>query len=83
MRCTSVTGAMSFNISSSGKGSTPTLDQNTVKCQSITGTKPLVSGVDASAWQWTGTLRNVPDGILTITVTNPVTEASGVGTGVS
>ncbi|CAL1704520.1 unnamed protein product [Somion occarium] len=75
MDCPTVTQSLSFNVSSSGKGGNPTLDANSVKCQTTKGPEPLVPGVDASQWTWSGTLQNVPDGILTITVNSPTSQA--------
>ncbi|KAG9102015.1 Cell wall alpha-1,3-glucan synthase ags1 [Ceratobasidium sp. 370] len=71
MSCTSVTNGISFTVSSSGHGSTPTINQNSVKCQNVTNPiPPTLPGDAPSAWSWSATLNNVPDGILTITVNN-------------
>lgn len=83
MGCDSVTSSLSFNMSSSGQGSTPSLKSGSPQCQTIQN--PVYStivGADASLWQWTGTLENVPDGILEILVNNPST-GNGTSTGVS
>ena len=85
MDCDSVTQSMSFNMSSSGHGGTPTIATNSVQCLTMdpNDVPPAeLPGVVISAWYWTATLNNVPDGILTITVSNPKSQA-GVGTGVS
>ncbi|TDL24794.1 glycoside hydrolase family 13/glycosyltransferase family 5 protein [Rickenella mellea] len=82
MNCDSVTNSLSFNVSSSGKGGPPTLDKTTVKCTNMTGVPPsIVQGAAASAWQWNATLTNLPDGILDITVNNPVSATGATGTG--
>ncbi|KAG8699976.1 Cell wall alpha-1,3-glucan synthase ags1, partial [Ceratobasidium sp. 394] len=71
MNCQSVTGGISFTVSSSGHGSAPTVNQNSVKCQNVTNPiRPTLPGDPPSAWSWSATLNNVPDGILTITVSN-------------
>ncbi|TFY76274.1 hypothetical protein EWM64_g7737 [Hericium alpestre] len=77
MDCGSVSDALSFNMSSSGKGSNPTFDKNAVKCQAINNAPPVqIPGDTPSAWSWSATLQNVPDGILALTLTNP-TSADG------
>ncbi|KAI0079915.1 glycoside hydrolase family 13 and glycosyltransferase family 5 protein [Panus rudis PR-1116 ss-1] len=82
MNCNSVTNSISFNVSSSGKGGNPTINQNSIKCGKVENTPAtVVSGVDPSAWSWSATLQNVPDGILTITVKNPTTEDGSASTG--
>ncbi|KZT26358.1 glycosyltransferase family 5 protein [Neolentinus lepideus HHB14362 ss-1] len=74
MSCTSVTNALSFNMSSSGQGGTPTFDQNAVQCGNVTNPAPArIPGADTSAWYWQVTLTNVPDGLLTLTLNNPTT----------
>ncbi|EPQ58265.1 modular protein with glycoside hydrolase family 13 and glycosyltransferase family 5 domains [Gloeophyllum trabeum ATCC 11539] len=75
MNCDSVTAALSFNMSSSGKGGNPTFDKNNVKCDDIQDREiSKIPGADTSAWYWSTTLTNVPDGILTITLNNPSTK---------
>lgn len=84
MDCTSVTNAISFNMSSSGHGSAPSIDTNSVKCQTITNPTPsTLVGADASFWYWTATLQNFPDGILEILVDSPAAQTGGLTTGVS
>lgn len=83
MLCTSVTNSISFNMSSSGIGGPPTLDANSVACNPVTN--PVITGVvgaPPSAFSWSATLTNVPDGILDIIVNNPSSSA-GTSTGVS
>jgi alpha-1,3-glucan synthase len=84
MDCDSVTQSVSFNMSSSGHGGTPTVAPNSVQCLTMdpNDVPPAeLPGVVISQWYWTATLNNVPDGILTITLSNPKSQA-GVGTGV-
>ena len=85
MDCNSVTQSMNFTLASSGKGSTPTVNSGSVQCQTMSNgsvTPSLVLGATVSAWYWKGTIDNVADGILTITINNPQNQ-NGVGTGVS
>ena len=85
MDCDSVTQSMSFNMSSSGHGSTPAIAQATVRCLTMDPKDvppSAIPGVSVSQWYWTATLNNVPDGILTITIKNPKSQA-GTGIGVS
>lgn len=86
MNCNSVTQSMNFTLASSGKGSTtPSVDANSIQCQTIPPeniTPAFVIGATVSAWYWKGTIDNVVDGILTITINNPQSQ-NGVGTGVS
>ncbi|CUA76935.1 alpha-1,3-glucan synthase [Rhizoctonia solani] len=71
MSCTSVTNGLSFNVSSSGHGSTPTINTGSVQCGNITNPiQPTLPGDTPSAWSWSGTLNNVPDGIIEIRVNN-------------
>ncbi|KAH7889233.1 glycoside hydrolase family 13/glycosyltransferase family 5 protein [Phlebopus sp. FC_14] len=82
MACNSVTNSITLNMSSSGIGGQPTLDTNTVVCNSVT--TPVISpipGVPPSAFSWSATLRNVPDGILEIVVNNPTTQDGTASTG--
>ncbi|KAF8121955.1 glycoside hydrolase family 13/glycosyltransferase family 5 protein [Boletus edulis] len=83
MSCTSVTDSITFNMSSSGIGGPPTLDTSSVACNTVTN--PVVTsltGVALSAFSWSATLNNVPDGILEIVVTNPRTSDQSASTGV-
>ena len=85
MDCNSVAQSMNFTLASSGKGSTPTVNSGLIQCQTISNgsvTPSLVLGATVSAWYWKGTIDNVADGILTITINNPQNQ-NGVGTGVS
>ena len=85
MDCNSVTQSMNFTLASSGKGSTPSVNSNSVQCQTIPDgnvTPSLLLGVTVSRWYWKGTIDNVADGILTITINSPQSQ-NGVSTGVS
>ncbi|QRW14378.1 alpha-1,3-glucan synthase [Ceratobasidium sp. AG-Ba] len=71
MNCQSVTNGISFTVSSSGHGSAPTMNPNSIKCAKVTNPiQPTLPGDMPSAWSFSATLQNVPDGILTITVNN-------------
>lgn len=85
MNCNSVTQSMNFTVASSGKGSTPSVNTNSVQCQTIpdgSATPAAVLGTTVSRWYWKGTIENVADGILTITINSPQSQ-NGVLTGVS
>ena len=85
MDCESVTDTMSFNMSSSGHGGSPAIAPNSVECLTMDPNDvppAALPGVSVSGWYWTATLNNVADGILTITINNPISQA-GVRTGVS
>jgi alpha-1,3-glucan synthase len=80
MSCTGVTQSISFNMSSSGHGSAPSITN--VQCAAIQSPDPTrLSGAPPSTWSWSATLTNFPDGVLTITVNNPASTA-GNSTGV-
>lgn len=75
MDCTSVTSSITLSMSSSGKGGNATITN--VTCGAVQNPAPsLITGVSISAWAWSATLQNVPDGVLTITVDQP-SESSG------
>ncbi|KDQ60792.1 glycosyltransferase family 5 protein [Jaapia argillacea MUCL 33604] len=81
MNCDSVSSNLSFNMSSSGHGGAPTFDKTAVVCGAVTNPDPArISGAQTSAWSWSVTLQNVPDGILTITLNNPVTNDGNAST---
>ncbi|THG99779.1 hypothetical protein EW026_g2645 [Hermanssonia centrifuga] len=78
MDCDSITSSMSFNMSSSGKGSAPTIQQGSVNCTTVANPDTVyVNGADASAFSWSATLVNFPDGILEIIVDHPLSAAGG------
>jgi len=71
MDCAGVTKALSLNMSSSGHGGNPTFDPNSVKCGPVQNPDTPRLAVDVqSAWSWSSTLQNVPDGILSLTLDN-------------
>ena len=81
MSCDGVTNAIALNVASSGKGGTPTIGN--VQCGTTTGQVGKLPGAPISAWDWSATLSNVPDGILEIVVTNAPSSTTGVSTNVS
>ncbi|KAF8892560.1 glycoside hydrolase family 13 and glycosyltransferase family 5 protein [Infundibulicybe gibba] len=79
MDCDNILKSLTLNMSSSGKGSAPTISRNT--CGAIANPDPArISGAAISAWAFNATLVNFPDGVLTITLNNP-TSAGGNSTG--
>ncbi|THH17817.1 hypothetical protein EW146_g3074 [Bondarzewia mesenterica] len=71
MDCNSVTNSLSLNMSSSGKGSTPTFSQSAVTCGNVTNpASTVLPGDMTSAWYWSVELQNIPDGILALTLSN-------------
>jgi len=83
MSCDSVTNSMTFNMSSSGKGGAPTVQQGSVVCGNVNNPDPsMIQGGSTSAWSWAATLQNVPDGILRITLNNPAASTGNATTGV-
>lgn len=72
MSCDGVTQAVSLNVSSSGNDLFPRVRDDSVNCGLVddTDTTYLVGDV-SSAWQWSATLDDVPDGIIEVTVTRP------------
>ena len=85
MDCDSVSKSITFNLTSSGKGSTPSVKSGSVECLTIpdANIKPaVILGATVSRWHWKATIENFADGILTITIKNPQSQG-GVGTGVS
>ena len=83
MSCTSVTDSITFNMSSSGSGGQPTLDASSVVCGTVANPVITISEVAPSAFSWSATLNDVPDGILEIVVKNPSTADGTASTGVS
>ncbi|KAG6856082.1 hypothetical protein H0H87_007521 [Tephrocybe sp. NHM501043] len=72
MDCDSVTQSISFNMSSSSIDGPPTATN--VRCATVLNldhSEP--QGRAKSAWIWSATLRDFPDGVLTINVDNPFT----------
>jgi alpha-1,3-glucan synthase len=81
MSCDGVTKAISLNMASSGKGGAPTIGN--VQCDTTQGQVGRLPGAPISAWHWSATLSNVPDGVLEIVVSNPPSSTAGVTTNVS
>jgi alpha-1,3-glucan synthase len=82
MDCNSVTNSLTFNMSSSGHGGTPTA--NNVQCGAVQNADPSrISGGATSVWSWSATLINFPDGVLTLTLNNPSAQTGNMSTGVS
>ncbi|GLB34918.1 putative glycoside hydrolase family 13 and glycosyltransferase family 5 protein [Lyophyllum shimeji] len=80
MDCDSVTRSVSFNMSSSGRGGPPTITN--VRCGDIANPAPAkIPGGSSSLWAWSATLRNFPDGVLTINVNSPSAAAGNFSTG--
>ncbi|KAF8306355.1 glycoside hydrolase family 13 and glycosyltransferase family 5 protein [Clavulina sp. PMI_390] len=80
MTCAGVTAALSANVSSAGSFTQPKITQG--NCGAITNpTMPIISGVQPSTWQWTGTIQNVPDGIIYLTLNKPANAAGTTTTG--
>jgi len=81
MDCDSVTKSLSLNMSSSGKGGNPTI--NGVRCGNVQNPDPSrIPGGAASVWAWSATLRDFPDGVLTLTLNNPSAQSGNASTGV-
>ena len=79
MDCNSVTQSMNFTIASSEKASSsPSINSGSVQCQTISdgNLQPArVIGATISRWYWKGTIDNVADGILAITINNPQSQS--------
>jgi alpha-1,3-glucan synthase len=69
MNCDAITNGLALNMSSPDVGPVPRIQQGSVQCGPVdgTGTTYLVGDV-SSAWQWSGKLENVPDGVLELTL---------------
>ena len=81
MQCDSVTKSLSLNMSSSGHGSTPNI--NNVQCGDVQNASPSkISGAPVSTWAWSATLTDFPDGVLTLTLNNPSAQNGSNSTGV-
>lgn len=77
MNCNWITQNMKIEVESSGQGGTPTIRTGSVNCQALTN-QPLsyLSGDTFSTWRWSGTLDNVPDGIIRMSLTNVPVDGS-------
>ena len=81
MDCDSITQAVSFNMSSSGKGSIPTISN--VNCGNVTNPDvQLIQSMSSGVFFWNATLTNMPDGVLSIILNNPRTADGSATTGV-
>ena len=69
MSCDGVTAAISLNMGSSGKGTAPLIEN--VRCDVTKGQTGRLPSAPVSTWYWSGTLSNLPDGILELIVTEP------------
>ncbi|KAF9464738.1 modular protein with glycoside hydrolase family 13 and glycosyltransferase family 5 domains [Collybia nuda] len=80
MDCDSVTQSISLDMTSSGKGGAPKLTN--VNCGAVAKPDPArLPGGAASIWAWSATLRDFPDGVLTINVNNPSAASGNFSTG--
>jgi alpha-1,3-glucan synthase len=72
MDCDGVTSSVSVNVSSSGRTAAGgQVEVTNAQCGSVTSPEgPSMIGADVSAWSWNATLVNVPDGVVTLTVSN-------------
>lgn len=83
MDCNSLTNALTFQTSSSGKGGNVTVDPNSIKCGAVQNPDPaLIFATQTSVWSWSGTLNNVPDGLIQISLGNIATQGGNATTGV-
>uniref|UniRef100_A0A0W0GDS6 alpha-1,3-glucan synthase n=1 Tax=Moniliophthora roreri TaxID=221103 RepID=A0A0W0GDS6_MONRR len=81
MNCDGVSGAIEFEMASSGRGGVPKV--SSVTCGAVVGGgQGQVQGVSMSVWAWNATLVDFPDGVLTITMNNAPTQDGKGGTGV-
>lgn len=81
MDCNAVTQSISLNMSSSGKGGTPSITAVNCGAAQSQNTSTLTGG-STTVWAWHATLTNFPDGVLTVTVTNAPAAGGTVNTGV-
>jgi len=65
MSCEAITSGLTLNVSSPDAGLVPRVQNGSVQCGPVDGTgSTYLVGDDSSAWQWSGKLENVPDGVL-------------------
>jgi alpha-1,3-glucan synthase len=84
MSCDGVTNALTFNMSSSGKGGIPTIQQSSIQCGTVNNPDPpMITAAGTSAWSWSATLQDMPDGILSISLNNPPAATGNASTRVS
>ncbi|TFK29967.1 alpha-1,3-glucan synthase [Coprinopsis marcescibilis] len=78
MECDSVSNSISIEVQSS-KGRT--VRHSTPECTPLDSHDPNpLPGGDVSAWSWSTTLTEIPDGVIVITVNRPTAAASNVST---
>ncbi|KAF4615437.1 hypothetical protein D9613_003090 [Agrocybe pediades] len=78
MNCDRVTSSLTLNMA--GKGNAPTITN--VKCGTVSGSNTsTLSAAPQSAWAWSATLANFPDGVLELVLNNPPTQTGGLSTG--
>ncbi|KAF8580884.1 glycosyltransferase family 5 protein [Ramaria rubella] len=82
MNCQSLTNALTFNMSSSGQAGNVSFNADAVQCGPVQNPDPtIIPGSQISAWSWSVTLNNVPDGILQISVGDVATQDGTATTG--
>jgi len=65
MSCEAITNGLALSISSPDVGLVPRVQNGSVQCGPVDGTgSTYLAGDVTSAWQWSGKLENVPDGVL-------------------
>lgn len=65
MSCEAITTGLALSISSPDVGLVPRVQQGSVQCGPVDGAgSTYLVGDVTSAWQWSGKLENVPDGVL-------------------
>ena len=83
MNCDSITNGLTFQMSSSGKGGNVTFNAANVQCGAVQNPDPVrIPGSETSAWSWSVTLNNVPDGVLELSLNNVATQDGSATTGV-
>jgi alpha-1,3-glucan synthase len=71
MSCDGVTAALSLKASSSGSDLSPRVRDGSIVCQTVNvDNSTYLPGDVTSAWRWSATLSDVPDGIIELTLTN-------------
>ncbi|PVF98937.1 putative cell wall alpha-1,3-glucan synthase [Serendipita vermifera] len=71
MSCDGVTAALSLAASSSGSDLRPRIQDGSVVCHNVhAGNSTYLPGDVSSAWRWSATLSDVPDGIIELILTN-------------
>jgi alpha-1,3-glucan synthase len=69
MNCDAITNGLTLNISSPDTGLVPRVQEGSVQCGPVDGVgSTYLVGDVSSAWQWSGKLVNVSDGVLELTL---------------